>query len=440
MTDKLTKLFNKNFVLLWQGQFISKIGSQIYFIAIILWVKETTESASLLGMIGLIAGIPAVVFSVIGGTFADRHSRKKIIVFSDLLNGLVMLILALLFFFVKDYSLSIVVGFLLFTTVFTSIVSSYFSPAVSASIPDIVPAKGLAGANSWLQSTHQVVTITGMAIGGLLYSWLGAPLLILANAITFLFSGISELFIKIPQKIPEKKDTIKEKFKDFKNDTIEGYNYVWEKTGLKKLVLTSVLANFFSVPIALLLPFYIDISLQLGNDWLGYLLAISALGALIGFIIAGAVKVSPKSREVIILLCIFLDGVLYILLGSFTILWAVILILMLSGLFSSFVQVHIFTILQASTESVKRGRVFGFIGTISGALIPIAMGLAGFIADATNKNIPIIYIFSGAAVVFISFYLIMSKDIRSFLALDYVNTDEQLEEKKDVEEKKNSNE
>ncbi|MCB0752351.1 MAG: hypothetical protein KDC52_12830, partial [Ignavibacteriae bacterium] len=97
----------------------------------------------------------------------------------------------------------------------------------------------------------------------------------------------------------------------------------------------------------------------------------------------------------------------------------VLLILFTSGFLAGFVQVHIQTILQITTESNMRGRIFGFIGTISGALIPIGMGVAGFVADLTNKNIPVIYIGSGIFILLISLYIVGSKDIRDFLAIDY---------------------
>jgi len=426
MAIKTTKLFNKNFFLLWQGQFISRIGSQVYFIAMIIWIKEATDSASLLGIMGFIAGIPAVIFSIIGGTYADRHSRKKIIVYSDFISGVIMIILALLFYFLID-SMPLIIGFLLFTTVATSIISSYFTPAISASIPDIVPKSKLTSANSWSQASQQSVAIFGLALGGVLYALLGAPLLILLNGLTFIFSSLSEMFIDIPQTIPQKKESWKEKIKDFKNDIVEGFQYVWARAGLKKLVLTSVLINFFAVPIALLLPFYVDIVLHLEEVWLGYLLSISAVGGLIGYLVAGIYKFTPKKRALILLLFIFLDGVFYILLGVFATIIPVIVILFFSGFVAGYVQVHIYTILQISTKSETRGRVFGFIGTISGALIPIGMGLAGFVADLTNKNIPLIYKTSGIIILIISFVIIQSKDIKEFLS---INTNVEDEEEK----------
>lgn len=422
------KLFNKNYFLLWQGQFMSRIGSQVYLIAMILWIKEATDSAGLLGLMGFIGGIPAVIFSIIGGAFADRHSRKKIIIFCDLTNSILMLVLAYLFYFQSE-SVSTIIFYLIFVTLTTSIIGSYFIPAISAAIPDIVPKDKLASANSWSHGSQQIVAIFGLGLGGLLYVLLGAPILVFLNGITFLFSAFSELFITIPQSIPKKNKLMKDQIENFIKDIKIGYNYIWDRSGLKKLLLASVFTNFFGVPIALLMPFYVEVVLNLDDSWLGYLLAISAIGSLFGYLIAGTLKFPPLKRMKIIIFFMVMHGFLYVLLGLFSSLVPVMVIIFCSGFLGGFIQVHIQTILQTSTESKMRGRIFGFIGTISGALIPVGMGLAGFIADLTNKNIPLIYIFSGFFILLISIYIIKNRDIKDFLSIDYASDKEYVKDK-----------
>ena len=414
--NKLTynKLFSKDYFLLWQGQFVSRIGSQIYLIAMIIWIKDSTDSAGLLGLMGFIGGLPALIFAIIGGTFADRHSRKNIIIASDVINGLLMLILAYLLY-VHASSINVIIYFLMFSTILTSIVGSFFSPAISAAIPDIVGKDNLTMANSWSQGSQQIVTILGLGLGGILYVAIGVPLLVLLNGVSFMFSAFSEMFITIPQVIPEKAKTIKEQFNNFIIDIKSGFKYIWERTGLRNLVLTSVLTNFFSVPIALLLPFYIDSVLHVNESWLGYLLAIGAIGSIFGYVFSGLFKLNQNVRLILIFSFIFIDGIFYVLLGTFSSLFITIGIMFFSGIVNGFVIVHIQTILQLTIESNHRGRIFGFIGTISGALIPLSMGLFGYLADLTNKNISIIYTFSGFSIVLVSLFIIKNKDIKSFL-------------------------
>jgi hypothetical protein len=72
--------------------------------------------------------------------------------------------------------------------------------------------------------------------------------------------------------------------------------------------------------------------------------------------------------------------------------------------------------LQKTTPSTIRGRVFGLLGTLSSALAPVAMGLAGVVADLVNKNILLIYTSCGAILVIIDILLAMNKEYRNFLS------------------------
>jgi MFS family permease len=233
---KPARLFNRNFFLLWQGQFVSQIGSQAYAIAMMLWVKHETGSASLMGFLMMVSMIPFVILGPIAGTFADHFSRRKIIIFSDILSGIPVLTLAFLMFYLPHASQFLIVCLFL-VNVTLAIIRSFFNPAIAASIPDIVPREKVSAANSLNQSSVQISQFIGQGIGGYLFVLLGAPLLFLIDGITYLFSAFSESFIRIPQKIPEKKGGWLDKFKQFKADTSEGFRYVWGQTGIRALFL-----------------------------------------------------------------------------------------------------------------------------------------------------------------------------------------------------------
>src|SRR4051812_32074704 len=96
------RLFTRSFFLVWQGQLVSQIGVQANAIALLLWLKHAGTSASRIGLILMLANLPAVFLEPIGGVLSDRHSKKKILVACDLFSGLAILALALSMFVFPD--------------------------------------------------------------------------------------------------------------------------------------------------------------------------------------------------------------------------------------------------------------------------------------------------------------------------------------------------
>ena len=95
---------------------------------------------------------------------------------------------------------------------------------------------------------------------------------------------------------------------------------------------------------------------------------------------------------------------------------------------SGFINITIVSILQKSTPSEIRGRVFGLLATLTGGLVPIAMGLSGIIAEqALDNNVPMLYIISGIMALALSILISTSKDFRRFLAYDHKSLDDQSE-------------
>lgn len=77
----------RNFLLLLQGQFVTNLGNQVYDIAMLLWLKELTGSAAVMGMAMLLTNLPEVVLAPLGGKIADRAGKVRTMVFSDLASG-----------------------------------------------------------------------------------------------------------------------------------------------------------------------------------------------------------------------------------------------------------------------------------------------------------------------------------------------------------------
>lgn len=409
------RLFNKNYLLLWQGQFVSKMGNQFFTIAAVLWIKAAFDSATIMGLFGAISGTIAILLGPVGGTIADRYSRKKIILISDLLNGIVVLVLAIAAILSPD-NIELILVFLFITSIFNAIIRSFFTTAISASIPDLVPKAKLASANSLGQFSSRISSFFGMGIGGVLFTAIGAPFLFLFNGLTFIFSAISELFIKIPQK--SLKNSLYPKGNNFKLDLLDGFKYIWTKKGLRILVFVSALLTFFLSPIMLLLPFFIEDFLHAGDQWYGFIIAVFGIGALLGYFSAAFLRYHGKSRARILIMFIILQGFSFSILAMMRSAILVLIFAFILGIIDGYIQVNITTILQITTPSEMRGRVFGVLSTLGGSLAPISIGLAGVIADLVNQNIPIIYFFCSGAVVILAIIVSLFPEYRKFLEYD----------------------
>ena len=409
------KLFNKNFVLLFQGQFVSQLGSFVYFVAIVFWIKHATDSATIVGLIAMLATIPGILLGPFGGTFADHFSRKKIIVIGDIINGLTISSIAALMFFSPE-STELIITLLFIEAVINGTVKSVFNPAIAAAIPDIVPEKTIDTANGLLQSSMQIAMLIGQTIGGVLYQVLGAPLVMLIDGVTYLFSAASESFISIPQKRREASASWSAAFQKFKGDTWEGVRHVRGAEGLMGLFLVVALINFFTAPFAVLLPFFVEDTLGSTPAWFGYIIGGMAVGSIIGSIAAGALNVAPKNKGKVVIAALSLLAAGFVAFAYSSGPVVALLILAVAGLCSGIVGVLITSVIQLSTPTEIRGRVFGLLGTLSMGLAPISLGLAGVIADMLDRNIPLIYMASGLCLLALMPMLIMNKSFHSLMA------------------------
>jgi MFS family permease len=412
------KLFNRNFLLVLQAQLVSRTGSQLTSMAVALWIKDVTGSATLMGLLLMIGNLPSVILAPIGGVIADRYSRKKIIIFSDLFRAFDVLLFAALLFIRPQAERVLLVG--LFSLVLVnSVINSFFASALTAMIPDLVPEERLPSANTLSQLSIQLSTLFGQGLGGVAYRLLGAPLVFLLNSFSFFYAGISESFIKVQQKIPERPRQGNEQFAAFIDDIVVGLRYIWKNAGLRVAIIVTAFSSFFAVPVITLLPFYVDKTLQVSVDWYGYIIAASTIGAVLGYILAGFLRLPGRPRSILILVFLFLQSAGYVLLGFVSNPTTALVLAVLGGISGGYIGVNLTSILQAITPAEMRGRVFSMLAAVTGALAPIAMGLSGIVADLLNQNIPLVYIGCGLGLVIVSTFAILNADFRRFLAYEF---------------------
>lgn len=414
MSEGINKLFNKNFFLLWQGQTVSQIGSQIFFIALMFWIKHVTGSATLMGFIMMVSMLPSVLLGPLAGTLSDTFSRKKIIVIADIVSGFNILILAAIVYFNLLSIDNTIIAVFIFIGL-NGISLAIFHPAVTASIPDIVPENKLQAANSLQQSSYHLSLFIGQAAGGILFLTFGAPFLFLIDGITYWFSATSESFIKIPQKIKTEKSTFRESLKKFKADSIEGVKFVWNSKGIRVIMLSFAAMTFFIMPVVVLLPFFVEDALGLQADWYGYIFAAFGFGSILGYALSSVINPKGKARVYSTLTALIITGLALACVGLTKTGIAALIAMLITGIADGYFSVNVITILQISIPSEMRGRVFALLNSIAGGLAPVAMGLAGIAADVLDKNVTLILQICGISTFLVCVFCSFNKNYRAFL-------------------------
>jgi len=368
--DKKSKLWNLNFFLLWQGQLVSMFGDSVYSIALGFWILQVTGSTAIMGVLMGASVLPRIFLSPIGGTFVDRHNRKKIIIVTDLIRGVVITfvgIAALLGF--------IEVWMVLIAGLVMGICGSFFNPAISSSIPDIVDKHNLVKANSALSLLSTGTNIFGKALGGIIFQLLGAPIMFFANGISYLISAFTESFIIIPQR----EKTFRKL--SFIEDMKEGIAYVNDFKGLKYLYATIAFLNFFgNIGIMLLLPLFNRVDF-LNPKLYGLAMAFLSVGMFLGFFSLSIIDINKLKKSHLFTLSGLVSSIAMISVTLSNNFVQIAISLLVSGYCVAVTNALIQSSMQAAVLPEMRGKVSGFRTTLNSSLVPLAMAFGGIIAE-----------------------------------------------------------
>jgi MFS family permease len=285
---RFAALRSPDFRNLWFGQIFSAAGSMMQMAALNWQIYDLTGSPVALGGIGLVRVIPIVLFSLLGGAFADAYDRRKLLLMTQTALALVALALGLLSI---THHTSLPLIYIL--SAVGAAATAFDNPSRQALIPSLVPREVLPNAFALNSTGFQVATIAGPALAGLVIKHYGVGGAYLINAGSFL-AVIGALLALRFRPTPRAADD---------TSAAPGVSIAALKEGLAFVIGTPILtatmmldfaATFFSSASALLPIFARDI-LKVGPDGYGYLAAFPAVGSLTAGIIVTFLP--PISRQ-----------------------------------------------------------------------------------------------------------------------------------------------
>lgn len=399
-----TKLWNKDYILMLQGNAVSAIGDVLYSVAIGYWVYEKTGSSALMGIMSSISMFMVMFVSPFSGSIVDKCSRKAIIVGMDVLRGLIMLIVGALAFTDK-----LSVPIVLAAAFLASACSVFFSPAVSTLMLDIIPHDDMVRGQSVHSGITSFINLVGKALSGALVAFLGVPLIIVINGISYLFSAATEVFIHVPKTVQQgAKVTVSGILRDFGLAIRE----IFGNRFLQLFVPCALILNLLGAgPMTLMLPFCLEKGFTV--DMYGYLMSVETAASLICVSLLGIIKLKPKARYYMMAAGFLISIPIYILayLSRHYILMCVLLFL---GAFTNCMGNAVFNAsLMLALPEENRGAIIGFVSAASTGGCALSAVIFGVLGDV----FPLYLVFVAGSLLTIPpmLYLGLHKNTREFI-------------------------
>lgn len=389
--------FSRSFILLWQGQLVSQLGNQAFLIATTYFTLEQTESTTLVGAVMMASTVPLAILSPFGGTLADRHSRRAIVIVTDLLRALAIGGLSLFLLWRPEVATSHMV-LLAMVAVFNGVMAAFFTPAVQAIILDLVQRDRLGSANSVSQVSSQATVLVGQAVGGVLYLRWSAAGLLLFDALSFAYGALATWLIPADRRPQQSGVSLGPAVRRFVLETQAGIAYVRRRRGMTALLIVFAGVNFLFMPVFVLLPLYVREILGGGPEWYGFLLAGSGAGALCAAAVAGVLFDRAGAGARFLGICVAGIACGILALAATRTRWVALAAFVAIGALSSVVNVTVITTFQSAVPAEARGRVMALVVALSTAAVPIGMGLGGVAGDLWRRSLPVVFAACGVAI------------------------------------------
>ncbi len=389
---------SRNFRIYWIGQTVSRLGDAMFGLGLSWLVLDLTRSATVLGVVMAVMGVPMLLFALVGGALGDQFNRRKVMIWLDCSAALLNLLLWAL---VTTGAIRIwhlyVMGFL-----FGS-VEAWFIPQYMAILPGLLTDAQLESANAAIGFSEQAGSIVGPALGGLVVALLGSSGAFAVNAATFLVSALCLARIPdVPALTGPNAGTLVETIR-------QGLEYLLKTPVLLSLLVLYAVANFGLEPLFVLLPVWAR-EVARSPAVLGFLGTTISAGMVLGVLLVPVIRRRLNPGRIVLTFWIIEGGLLILFSRGHTVPYAASVLLVL-GIFLAVEMAMVNTIYQRLAARALLGTLTGIRVVLIYLLRPLAQALSGFAGD--RIGIPVTMVLGGATMLLAGFSGLASHSLKN---------------------------
>lgn len=399
MKTQKQSLFRRDFTMVVIGQIISLFGNAILRFALPLYLLRETGSSTLFGAVTACSFIPMILFSLVGGVWADRLNKRNVMVVLDFTTAVLILV-----FYGLNGQVPIVPLILVFLMLLYGISGAY-QPTVQASIPALVQREQIMQGNAVINMVNTLSGLLGPVIGGVLFGAWGITPILLLSVGCFFCSAVMEIFIHIPyQKQPMQAGILRV----MKQDWQESGRFVKrEKPIFLSVVIVLALFNLvLSAAIIVGIPIMVVNVLGMSDASLGLTQGALGLGGLAGGCLGGVLgeKIKLRHGSRLLLFCSLTAALMGAALLPFVPPFAgYVLITAMSFAMmaaSTLFSIQLCTVVQQQTPAYLVGKIMACMMAIANCASPLGQAVYGVLFDVCAA-VPWLVMFGSAAIAFL---------------------------------------
>lgn len=357
------------------AQCLSRFGDNVEYIALCLLCYRMTGSVIPVGIVSILSALPNILFTLIGGAVSEYKEKKKIMFICEIMRGCFILAVPLLGFLNRVEVVYIV-------TFLVSTVESFFEPCCSSYISCSVEEKEYMKVSGISNSAYQIISIIGLAFGGVLVGIIGEYNAFIFDAVTFFISAIIVGTIKkckVADVEVEKRNVV--------SDIKEGIACILKNTKIKVYLLLLIIVSILVSPLE---PYITEIMNNTGKtqnaDYgIGIMFAILSMGVIVGNLVLVYLEkyIKSKNRLVTIMVISSICGVVLLIQKNLVIFGLGILII---GIVSGCLRTMSISVIMTSVDKQFRARASSVVLLLVLCLSPLATMIASILIEV-NKMI-----------------------------------------------------